>query len=65
MTQSGSGERLLTAEEVAGRLGVQKSWVGKAARAGKIPHLMIGRYRRFRWSEIEAWLARQKVGERS
>jgi excisionase family DNA binding protein len=54
---------LLTVEEVADRLGVQKSWVAKAARENRIPHVTVGRYRRFRWSEIEAWLATQKHGE--
>ena len=37
--------RLLTAEEVAARLSVQQSWVDKAARAGDLPHLLVGRYR--------------------
>jgi excisionase family DNA binding protein len=54
--------RYLTAEEVAVRLGVQPSWVNKAARADRIPHVCVGRYRRFRWSDIEAWLERQQRG---
>jgi excisionase family DNA binding protein len=56
------GQRLLTAEELAALLGVQPSWVNKAARAERIPHVLIGRYRRFRWAEIEAWLERQRRG---
>ena len=39
--------RLLTAEEVAERLGVTKDWVWAQARAGRIPHVQLGRYRRF------------------
>jgi excisionase family DNA binding protein len=54
--------RLLTAEEVASRLGVQPSWVNKAARANRIPHICVGRYRRFRWPDIEAWLESQRRG---
>ncbi len=54
--------RLLTAEEVASRLGVQTSWVSKAARANRIPHICVGRYRRFRWPDIEAWLEDQRRG---
>ena len=54
--------RLLTAEEVASRLGVQTSWVSKAARANRIPHICVGRYRRFRWPDIEAWLEGQRRG---
>lgn len=54
--------RLLTADELASRLGVQPSWVNKAARANHIPHVRIGRYRRFRWPDIEAWLEEQRLG---
>jgi excisionase family DNA binding protein len=54
--------RLLTADEVASRLGVQTSWVSKAARADRIPHVCVGRYRRFRWPDIEAWLEDQRRG---
>jgi len=54
--------RLLTADEVASRLGVQPSWVNKAARANRIPHICVGRYRRFRWPDIEAWLEDQRRG---
>jgi excisionase family DNA binding protein len=54
--------QLLTADEVASRLGVQPSWVSKAARANRIPHVCVGRYRRFRWTDIEAWLENQRRG---
>ena len=54
--------RLLTADELASRLGVQPSWVSKAARANRIPHVCVGRYRRFRWPDIEAWLEDQRRG---
>jgi excisionase family DNA binding protein len=43
-------------------LGVLPSWVSKAARADRIPHIRVGRYRRFRWQEIEAWLEGQRRG---
>jgi len=48
--------RLLTADEVAKRLGVTKDWVWAQARAGRIPHIQLGRYRRFREEAIECWL---------
>jgi excisionase family DNA binding protein len=55
--------RLLSADEVATRLlGVLPSWVSKAARANRIPHVRVGRYRRFRWSDIEAWLEERRAG---
>jgi excisionase family DNA binding protein len=47
---------LLTAEDVAERLGVSKDWVWAQARAGAIPHVRLGRYRRFRAEAIEAWI---------
>jgi excisionase family DNA binding protein len=49
-------DRLLTAEEIAERLGVKTQWVWAQARAGAIPHVRLGRYRRFRESTIETWL---------
>ena len=48
---------LLTVDEVAQRLGVTKDWVWAQARAGRIPHVRLGRYRRFREEAIEEWLA--------
>ena len=50
-------DRLLTAEEIAERLGVKTQWVWAQARAGHIPHVRLGRYRRFRESAIEEWLS--------
>jgi excisionase family DNA binding protein len=49
-------DRLLTAEEIAERLGMKTQWVWAQARAGQIPHIRLGRYCRFRESAIEAWL---------
>jgi excisionase family DNA binding protein len=64
MTDGRNGEGLLTAEELAARLSVAPGWVNKAARAGRIPHVRVGRYRRFRWSDIEAWLEARSTGPR-
>lgn len=52
-------ECLLTAKEVAERLSLPESWVREATRDGRLPHLALGRYRRYRWLEIEAWLDEQ------
>jgi excisionase family DNA binding protein len=54
--------KLLTAEEVADMLGVTAKWVWAQARAGKIPHVPLGRYRRFRPEAIDAWLADLEQG---
>jgi excisionase family DNA binding protein len=55
-------ERLLTAVEVADLLAVKASWVREATRARRLPHLALGRYRRYSREAIEAWLAEQQAG---
>ena len=47
---------LLTVDEVAERLGVTKDRVWAQARAGRIPHVQLGRYRRFREEALDRWL---------
>ena len=54
---------LLTVDDVAERLGVTKDWVWSQARAGRIPHVRLGRYRRFRQEAIEEWLASLETSE--
>jgi excisionase family DNA binding protein len=49
-------EKLLTADEVAAQLGVGVKWVWAQARAGAIPHVKLGRYRRFRPEAIDSWI---------
>lgn len=58
-------DRLLTAEEVAERLGMKTAWVWAQARAGRIPHVRLGRYRRFRESAVEEWLLTLETGRGS
>ena len=55
--------RLLTADEVAERLGVPKTWVYARAREGGIPTVRLGRYCRFRPQAIEDWIA-ERAGRR-
>jgi excisionase family DNA binding protein len=55
-------ERLLTADELAERLGMKTEWVWAQARAGRIPHVRLGRYRRFRESAVDAWLQDLETG---
>jgi excisionase family DNA binding protein len=55
-------ERLLIAREVAELLALPESWVREATRDGRLPHLKLGRYRRYRRSELESWLEDQKAG---
>jgi excisionase family DNA binding protein len=56
-------DRLLDAMEVAERLSVPETWVRAETRAGRMPHLELGRYRRYDWSAVEAWLETQRVGQ--
>ena len=55
-------ERLLTAGEVAELLAVPESWVREATREGRLPHVCLGRYRRYERAAIERWLTEQRAG---
>jgi excisionase family DNA binding protein len=58
-------DRLLTAKELAELLAVPESWVREATRDGRLPHVALGRYRRYSREDVERWLADQKAGGRS
>jgi predicted DNA-binding transcriptional regulator AlpA len=47
---------LLYAEDVAAIIGMTRYWVYAETRAGRIPHLTLGRYYRYRPESIDAWL---------
>lgn len=49
-------DRLLTAVEVAKLLAVPETWVRDHTRSGEIPCVPLGRYRRYRESDVLAWL---------
>lgn len=53
---------LLDAGGAAELLNVPKSWVLAEARAGRIPHLRLGRYVRFESHALEAWWANRRRG---
>ena len=55
-------DRLLTAREVAQLLSVPESWVREATRQNTLPHLRLGRYRRYHQADILTWLETQKHG---
>jgi len=52
----GDGLEYMTAEELARRLRVTLAWLYNETRAGRIPHLKLRRYVRYRRSVIEEWL---------
>ena len=47
---------LLFADDVAALVGMTKDWVYAETRAGRIPHVTLGRYYRYRPESIEEWL---------
>lgn len=56
-------DRLLTAAELAERLSVPESWVRAETRAERLPHVKLGRYRRYDWPAIVVWLEEQRAGQ--
>jgi len=47
--------RLLEADEMAEYLGMRTDWVYREVRAGRLPHIRLGRAVRFRRESIDAW----------
>ena len=47
---------LMLAAEVADLLQVTPAWVYAETRRGRLPHIRLGRYVRYRRSAIDAWL---------
>ena len=56
---------LLTADEVAERLRVTRSWILAEARAGRLAHYRLNRKVRFTWGQVEAFLAAREAGDAS
>ncbi len=55
-------DRLLTASEVAELLSVPVSWVREHTRNGRIPHVQLGHYVRYREETVVSWIAQQEAG---
>jgi len=55
-------ERLLSADELAERLGVPAKWPLAQARAGNLPCVRLGRYVRFDVADVDRWLETMKSG---
>lgn len=56
---------LLDAGQAATLLNVPESWIRAEARAGRIPHVQLGRYVRFERQALLDWLDHRKVGPRA
>jgi len=53
-------EELLTASEIAEHLHLPESWVRNEERLGRIPSVRLGKYVRFRLSDVEHTLAQNQ-----
>src|SRR5262245_2178927 len=63
---------ILTPQQVAERLQLPESWVYEQTRnrasvrgADPLPYMKVGRYLRFKWSDVLAWLDRQNRNQRA
>jgi len=54
--------RLLQPAEVADQLGVPVSWVYAECRAGRLPHVKLGKYTRVRREALTVWLMALEAG---
>lgn len=61
-SESSATKKLMTAQQVAELLEVDPSWVYQETRAGRLPHVRLGRYRRFRLGAIERWIEDHERG---
>jgi excisionase family DNA binding protein len=52
-----TGDRLLTASDVAELLAVPERWVREHTRGGLIPHVRLGRYVRYRHDAVVGWIS--------
>lgn len=55
-------DRLLTADEVADLLSVPLGWVREHTRSGELPHVQLGRYRRYHRGELLKYIEAQAAG---
>lgn len=59
-------DRLLTAKDIAQHLQITEAWVQQQAREGDLPSIALGRYRRFRAADVQAWIeSKHSNGRRS
>ena len=58
-SQDKGGDKVLSVESLSSYLGVQKEWV--YGHIKELPHYKVGRFPRFRKTEVDRWLERHKV----
>jgi excisionase family DNA binding protein len=55
-------ERLYDAVEIAAVLGVTPRWVRDTTRAGRMPHVKLGRWKRYDLDDVLRWVEANKGG---
>ena len=55
-------EELIEIEQAARQLNVKVSWLYEQVRLKKVPSYRVGKFRRFRVSELEEWLQARRDG---
>ena len=53
-------ERLVGVKELKKRFGPPASWWYEQSENGDVPSYKLGKYRKFRLSEVEAWIQEQR-----
>ena len=61
MNEARCEDALLDPRQAATFLNVPRSWVYSAAEKGTLPSFRIGKYRRFKKSELAEWLENQRA----
>lgn len=62
---------ILTPEELAKRLKVPRGWISEKVRTRKqgstarLPHFKVGKYLRFYWPDVSAWLMSTRQGAKA
>lgn len=69
LSNESSNAVLLTPAQLSEKLNVPTSWIREKTRQrarvrddDPLPVIRMGKYVRFRWSDVEAWLQRQSEG---
>ncbi len=57
-----NAEPFVGIEDAAKFLGVRPSWLYEGCRLSRVPHYKVGKYLRFRLSELEGWIQRHENG---
>jgi len=58
-------EKLVGVQELAQKYGPPVSWWYQRAEAEDVPSYKLGKYRRFKLSEVEQWMQRRRTGSGS